>query len=404
MKKTLLLIAACSVLGACSNKRTAAGTFPDFGALMLKAAPNLKVAALAVQSSPLQQNELLDFSPFAISVPQSSQFSTTAGDWTLALNSGANTLGTVLDGSSTAPITSMFALVRAAQGNMDKINSDYSDESGEPTNCTAIAAGTNVTIPFWSTATNASFNNWTDSDKYTCYATFTYNGATGYNIFGRKAIASPPAGCTDAFEYYVTTGYGGDDVPTNTQDGNRYGTTSDNFSIGRYYFNGCTKDMKINLVWHTLYSGGAGAENPDQYRFSGRSELTGNETEKTFTIRTSFIDDSATVDATDSGGITVVLGHGKSRKKDTADSTATFAIGYDKDMVCNLTGTCGSEAASGGFCISNAGTEDSYVQDTSAPATTCASHVTGYDGLTELVWNDIPSTNVILNNAAFGLP
>ncbi len=157
------------------------------------------------------------------------------------------------------------------------------------------------------------------------------------------------------------------------------------------------------MVWHTLYSGGAGATFPNAYRFSGRSELTGNITEKTLQLRTAFIDDPATTDVGDSGQITTVLGCGKSRKKNDADTAANFAIGYDKDSSCSLSGTC-SDASSGSFCVANAGTQDAFTQVTSAPATACADYTTGFNAMNKIIWNDIPSTVTTLTNSTFGLP
>lgn len=184
-------------------------------------------------------------------------------------------------------------------------------------------------------------------------------------------------------------GYGSDNA-TNTEQVETRSATVDTAVVKKFYFNGCTKDFKMALAHTTLYSAGV--------EFSSRSEISGNTSAHSFSMRSDFIDAATTY----ASHITIV-GNGVSKLDSASTSSpARFIIGYRDDncgtssnsATCNL-GTAKS------FCVKNAGTANTYALESTT--TECLSLEAGFGAITPLVRSDIPKGFFDATASAFGL-
>jgi hypothetical protein len=386
-------IGAMVLAGGCSKSETTAaatgsGTFPDFYTLTKQAVPSVSSsstisAALTREANHEKENVSFDHFQNFLTLPSS--YSTTASDFTTAFDTNQNFIGQVLnDPGPSGPVKSMYVLLNQAQSTMTTINTYFSDSSGNPTNCTAIASTKNLTTPFFSTATNTPMVTWTDAGKYTCYAA----ESSMVLAFGRQAITSPTTGCTDAYEYYVMTGYGRQDEANTEQVATR-GSTVSISSIQKFYYNGCTTDLKLIYAQSTKYSAGV--------EFSSRTELSGNTTDHTFKIRTNYID----ADTTYATHISIA-GQGTSQKKASGDATVNFVMGYRTD---NCGTSSNSSSCSLGtplsFCVKNTGTTNSYTLDSTT--SNCSSYTTEYTAITTLDRSDLPNGYFEVSTTSLGL-
>lgn len=313
-------------------------------------------------------------------------FTTDSSEFTTAFSLEQNYIGQVLnDAGESGPVKSMFVLLAQADSIMDDINNNFSDAEGAPTNCTAIASTATVLTPFFSGATTAAFNSWDDADKYTCYV----ENDSGLILFGRQAITAPAEGCTDAFEYYVMSGYSVDDQE-NTEQVEVRGTTIDLSAISKFYYNGCSKDLKLAFAHSSLYSAGV--------EFSSRSEILGNAADHTFSVRSNYID----ADTSYANHITIT-GTGTSKLAEGATEAAVhFVMGYRSDNCGDSSDSsvC-SEGTAKTFCVKNAGTSNNYALETDTAQ--CDDMLPDYSAITPLVRSDIPSGYFDTSAGAFGL-
>jgi hypothetical protein len=371
-----VFVLIAGLLTACGGGGS--GTFPNFADLAKQAVPSF---ASSRTSPVLQRFSSLRAFPAYGSLGNSTQ-------WDSETSVSNNSIGQVLnDAGPSGPVKSMFVLLDGAQSRMESINSDYTDADGNPDNCTAIPAGTTLTVPFWKNISDSSLTF--DADKYTCYAT---NGSSnGYSFFGRSAIASPPAGCTDAFEYHVMDGYSADDQATQAQDAG-YGATQDLGAIARYYYNGCTKDFKIAFAHFGKYSGGA--------EFDSRAEISGNSQAGTFTIRSGFIDADATLAAAGGYNMNTFAGNGQSQLEEGTSGTAHFLIGAR--LTSCPTASCNTPTDSN-FCGKNTSTDRTGIAFES-DGTQCSSLATVYNAIDPLdLAADYPRALFTTNLSDFGL-
>lgn len=367
MKNLVLLIAFAIVLQSCGKKSSSGnGSFPNFYTLTKASVPSQGTSSSIFRSL--------------------TSFDTDSSHFSTAFDTSNNYIGQVInDPGPTGPVKSMYVLLQSAQSDIDDINSNFSDASGNSTNCTAISSTTTIKTPFFDTATNGIFNSWTDTGKYNCYTT-TASG--GIKMWGRVAISSPSAGCTDAYEYYVMTGYGSKDQANSEQVSTR-GTTVSSGGIKKFYYNGCSSDLKLAYAQSTKYSLGV--------EFSSRSEITGNSQAHSFTIRTDYID----ADTTYANHITI-YGTGVSKVSTSGADPVHFSMGYRSDNcgTSSNSATCTLGTAQN-FCVKNAGTTNAYTLQTDS--TKCSSIDSTFSAITPLVRSDLPSGYVEVNAAAFGL-
>lgn len=310
MKAILATLVGVLLVSSCGSSK-ATGSFPDFYSLAKEAVPKTGTSSSTVIES------ILNVGPARYLSGLASSYTTTSAEFDTAFSTSQNYIGQVLnDAGPTGPVKSMFVLLGQMATTISDINSNYSSASGEAANCNAIPATTTVTTPFFKTATNAVFNSWDDAGKYTCYTL----GNSSPLFFGRSAVASPSVGCTDAFEYYIMQGYGSDNA-TNTESVSTRGATVDTAAVKKFYYHGCTKDFKMAFAHTTLYSAGV--------EFSSRSEISGNTSAHSFSMRSDYID----ADTTYATHITIV-GTGVSKLTTASTgSPARFIMGDRKSVV-----------------------------------------------------------------------
>jgi len=167
------------------------------------------------------------------------------------------------------------------------------------------------------------------------------------------------------------------------------GSTIDLSTIRKFYYNGCTSELKMAYAGSSKYSAGV--------EFSSRTELSGNTADHSFTIRTQFIDTD-----TSYATHTTIIGTGKSKKATSTDATVNFAMGYRTDNCgtsSNSTSCTLGTAVS--FCAKNSGTTNTYALDTTTA--NCSTYNTTYSGVTALERSDLPNGYFAVTKAAFGL-
>jgi len=394
MDRKLIAMMALAMLTGCGSDSSSdsasepdetgsptASVFPSFYELTKEALPSTGTggvsAALRRASAPVAAAEETG--------GLASEYSTDTGEFSTAFSVEQNYIGQVLnDAGESGPVKSMFVLLAQADAIMEDINNNFTDTNGAPTNCTAVADGTAVLTPFFDAATHAAFNDWDDAGKYTCYV----EDENGVMLFGRQAVAAPSEGCTDAYEYFVLSGGSTDDEVNTEQVGVR-GTTRDLVAISKFYYNGCSKDLKINFAHSTLYSAGV--------EFSSRSEISGNVDAHTFSVRANYID----ADTSYANHITIT-GTGTSQLEAGATGSAHFIMSYRSDNCGNSSdsSTCTPGTAKA-FCVKNAGTSNSY--ELESDTAQCAGLESEYNALTPLDRSDIPAGYFDTSTSAFGL-
>lgn len=381
-----------ALLAACGS---GSGSFPSFYALAVQAVPTTSsTSSSIIQSMSLPRRALSGLSIQSMSLPRqalsglSSSYDSSSSDFSTAFSVNQNYIGQVLnDAGASGPVKSMFVLLTQAQSTLDGINTSYSDANGNPTNCTTIS-GTATTLPFLDSATHAAFNAWDTSGKYTCYTTSTSSdGSSNILLFGRSAIASPPDGCTDAYEYYVASGYGAQNQ-TNTEEVSTRGSTKDTSAVKRFYYNGCTKDLKLNFTHFSRYSG--------SMEFDSRSEITGNVGDHTFSLRSAYVDGDSS-----SANLITIVGTGVSKLSTAGGSAAHFIMGYRSDSCSTASASTCTAGTAQSFCVVNAGTSNSYSLETTTSE--CASLESAFGAITPLVRADLPTSYFTTTSTAFGL-
>lgn len=315
-----------------------------------------------------------------------SDYTSDADEFVRAFSVNENYLGQVLnDAGESGPVKSMFVLLAQADSTMTRINTHYSDDQGNPVNCTEISSSAAVTTPFFATAATAAFNEWDDAGKYTCYI----EEDDTVTLFGRQLIESASEDCTDPYEYYVMDGYAGDDQE-NTEQVDQRGATVDIASLKKFYYNGCSQDLRLAFAHSTLYSAGI--------EFSSRSEITGNVATHSFSLRSHYIDASPS-----SAQHTTLVGTGISQRDETSsDDAAHFVMGYRADN-CGDSGdssvcTAGTPQT---FCARNEGGANAYEQE--VDSSQCAAILGAYQGIIPLERTDLPAGYFDASTAAFGL-
>lgn len=396
-RKFLVLVVAVSLAAtACGghdhdgDKDKATGTFPSFYKL---AKETLPLTGESGDSLVMRTSLIGDGPNLGAAATFPSSYNTSSSDFDSAFATSSNAIGQVMyDAGPDGTVKSLFTVLSHVDSTMELINSTYSDADGNVDNCTAISASTAVTVPFF--ATNAPLNDWDDSGKYQCYV----EDDGSMIVFGRHAIASPSAGCSDAFEYYVVDAGGAEDKANTSETATR-GTSLDLASVKKFYYNGCSKELKVAYFQTTQYSGGP--------EFTSRTEFTGNADSRTFTLRSAFFDIGVNSDGSIYGTFASIAGTGTSKKAATADSAVNFTMGY---VTQNCTGTnyrtCTDAAptASGPqtFCVKNDTTAFGYELDTTTA--NCSALATDYAAIDTLeAATDLPYGYFATDAAAFGL-
>ena len=390
LKSAGLALAALTFMSGCgSNSGGGSGTFPNFYNLTKLAVPT--VSATGLQNANVDRNFLENKDLFSILTTNhfDSSYVTDATAFSFAFDVNNNYIGQVLnDPGPQGPVKSMYVLLGQAQSDIDNINKNYSDAKGNPSGCTAIASTKTVTTPFFKDLDSASMMvSWDDAGKYTC-STTSNNGAMA---FGRQAIASPSAGCTDAYEYFVVSGYSSKDQ-ANTSDASRGATVSVG-GVKKFYYNGCTSDLKLVYAQSTKYSGGM--------EFSSRAEISGNTSDHTFKIRTNYVDGDPA--QTNFSHISIG-GMGTSQKKSATDTDVNFVMAYRGDAcpyASGVVGTCTASNPAKSFCAKNAGTGHAYAVD--ATVADCASYSAEFTAITTLEYSDLPHGYFEVSAATLGL-
>ena len=392
MYKYLTCALVFLTLAACSKKDDdssgGSGSFPNIYTATKLAVPSFAATTL---TSDLSSN--LQYAPsfLAGAVPSISTNFGAAADWTTVSGASSNTIGQLLrDAGVGGTVKSLWTLLSGVQGTIQTVNTDWADSAGEPKNCTAIPSTTNVTTPYWNTATG-SIVTIADSGKYKCYV----QTGDAITVFGRHKIEGAATTCTDAFEYYISSAYASTVATTGTATS--YGATSTGGSASRFYYHGCDKTIKLQLASMTKYSGGT--------EFSLRTEVNGNVGTANFTMR------SAWVDITSNGGgaVNSIVGTGSTFK--VGSTNGTFLIG---DLVgnCGTSTTCVAPTGAFNYCIENTGASSTSMAVASAN-TSCTGNATlsaAYAALTPITDTSasntagVPRTIFTVSKAAMNLP
>ena len=365
---TFLALAACSKKDD-DDSSTGSSSFPNIYNTTKLAVPSFTSTTL---TSNMNLSDLYTPSFLAGAVPSTATNFGTSTDWATVSGASSNTIGQLLrDAGASGTVKSLWTLLNGVQGTIQTINTDWADSAGEAANCTSIPSTTNVTTPYWNTATG-SIVTIADSGKYKCYVQV----GDAITAFGRHKIEGAAATCTDAFEYYIASAYAST-VPT-TGVATSYGTTSTGASASRFYYHGCDKTIKLQLASMTKYSGGT--------EFSLRTEVNGNVGTSNFTMR------SAWVDITSNGGGSAnsIVGTGTTFK--SGSTNGTFLIG---DLVgnCPTSTTCATPTGAFNYCIENTGATSTTMAVASA-TTSCTGSATlaaAYAALTPIT--DTSATN-----------
>lgn len=312
-------------------------------------------------------------------------YTTDESEFLRAFSVNDNFIGQVLnDAGESGPVKSMFVLLAQADRTMTRINTQYSDEQGNPANCNAINDAITVTTPFFAAATTPAFNVWDDAGKYSCYVDENDERI----LFGRQSVENAPADCTDPYEYFVMNANAVDDIE-NTEQVDERGETVDIASVEKFYYNGCSKDLRLAFAQSTRYSAGV--------EFSSRSEITGNTTTHRFSLRSHYIDASPLF----AQHITLV-GTGNSQPGEAGGAPAHFVMGYRADDCGDSSdsSTCTPGTAQT-FCARNEGAANAYESESDSGQ--CASFLSEYQGITPLERSDLPSGYFDTSLSAFGL-
>jgi hypothetical protein len=298
-------------------------------------------------------------------------------DWTAAIAPTNNGIGQFLrDAGASGTVKSLWTVLRQTQETIDWINSTHADENGEPKDCTAIDAKTNVNTPFWSTATGVVADI-DDTGKYKCYV----ENDGMISAFGRHAITSPADSCTDPYEYYVVTASAQEDQPTQGADIDNYGATSDGGNVSRFHYHGCDRSITVQLATFTQYSGGT--------EFSLRTEIEGNVGTSAFKMRSAWVD----ILAAGGGGVSTLVANGTTFK--VGSSNGKFLIG-ELYGDCPTATTCAAPTGKFNFCVKNTGATTSTMGLADDTAT-CTDNATIADTYTDL-------TPIVDSGDAAGIP
>jgi hypothetical protein len=358
------------------------GTYPNFYSASKLAVPNFQRTSIGLSSLVTKNFNL------AGAVPSTTTNFGSATDWSNVIAANSNTLGQLLvDAGPSGTMKSLWTILSQAQSTIDGINTNNSDVTGNPANCTALTSANTVVTPFWNTATD-SIVSIADTGKYTCY---TENNGT-ITAFGRSPVTTPPATCTDAFEYYVVTAYGL--TGPNSSDPS-YGATRDGGSATRFYYHGCDKTLKLQIAAHTKYSGGA--------EFSLRTEVEGNTGTSAFKMRSAWVD----ISGTGGGSMNSIVGNGTTFS--VGGTNGSFLIG---DLVgnCPTATSCSAPTGAFNYCVSNTGATSTTMSV--AATTTCSENTTmasGYTSMTPITdatgtTAGVPRALFSVSKAAMGLP
>lgn len=418
--KSILNAGAFAALAVMATGCGGSGQFPNFVTLTAQAVPatgraSTMLARAAILPPGAEKN--VPTAPSIVSaVPQlfatlsGVSYSSSSTAFTTAFDPAQNFIGQVLadydndssasTSNTTGTVKSLFVVLQSAHSNIQNLST-----SG----CTAIPSTTTITQPIWGTFT--SFNAWTDTGKYTC------KGSAGDTVILYGITEkTDKTGCKDQtypHEYYVMDGYGQNDGSTSSQDSANYGIGSDLFVVKKFYYNGCTGDLKLNFGHYGKYSGSQSSRTVNDAtagsEFSSRFEITGNVDTGTFTLRSQFIDGNGTSYQTH----TTFAGSGTSRG--TTAAPAYFAMGYRSDSCTVGTHTCptpGNSVAAIKFCAKTPGASGQYELDSSG--TNCpAATTTAIGAVTLLESSDLPTSAMlttavptaggIMGASAFGL-
>ncbi len=384
MKMRMAMLASVALLAGCndsSNSGSSSDTdstnppgegFPSFYALTQEVLPAGMEAALTATRTARE------------ALP--SDYTADADEFTRAFSVSENYIGQVLnDAGPSGPVKSMFVLLAQADNLMDTLNSQYTDEDGNPTNCTEIAAETSVTTPFFDTADNPPFNAWDDAGKYTCYV----EEDSERRLFGRQLIADAAEDCTDPYEYFVMSASSVDDEE-NTENVEERGSTRDLAVLQKFYYNGCSKDLQLAFAQSTLYSAGV--------EFSSRSEISGNVSTHTFSLRADYIDAAPSY----ADHITLA-GTGTSQLDEgTTGSAAHFVMGYRSDNCGNSddSSVCTTGTART-FCVKNEGSGNEYALESDTDQ--CTDLLSEYQSIMALERSDLPNGFFDTSTSVLGL-
>jgi len=347
------VVISCAACGKKEDKKdkNEKGTFPDLSALALEIVPILSSTGSA---SLAYENALV----------------TGVSD---ALNEvfGAN------DGGVNTKISIQIAQAKTA---LDDINASYVDEEGNPANCTeTITTDSDFVVPFFGTSATPDFwgTDIPDTGKYTCFVASSSTTGNLAMAFGKDAVADADEECTDAFRYYLISGY---DTGVAASRGHQ---------IQKIVYEGCTSEIGISMGIASTRDETV-TDNTSQ-GFHARFEMTGNVETRMFESRTYKTDLYQ--------GTTAISG---SRIEAVGSAAAS---GYIRANVTNCT-----ESADGTtqvcdpvtpaeYCLQNGATEGSY--DVAATTTTCDTYAA--DLPTALPVGAIGQTPIEMNAAAFGL-
>jgi hypothetical protein len=277
--KTLVLATVLGLIGCGDRKSVGSRSndlFPNFQTIGSRVVPMVSV------SQPLMSSDDDRFATMALIYDgDSSEF---ASDRSFI----ADVLGNDLNGVNTQIIVQLSQL----QSQIEELNRNYTSEDGLPSNCTETLAAAPVNtstrdlkLPFFKDATEKVFwatsTNIASVPTVTCYVGGSEDGINLGRVFGKQAITSPPTGCTDAFTYWVGSGYSSLNA-VNSEDVVNRGATVNRYQVQGLYYNGCSQDIGIAMALTTIYP----LAIPSVNEFSGRFELFGNAATSVFQLRT----------------------------------------------------------------------------------------------------------------------
>jgi hypothetical protein len=174
------------------------------------------------------------------------------------------------------PVTDVYELIRELDGIASHLGRHFDKDTNETHECDPIAADKIIKVPFYDASGAATFFDFpVAAGDFLCSIRQQQNLV----VFGRKPLASPPAGCTDPYAYnvisaqYFLGSLSADDTGRSPFRGTHQAVTS----MIRSSFTPCTGDLKVAYAQGGGYDGGA--------LFSSRSEIIGNRETHDFRIR-----------------------------------------------------------------------------------------------------------------------
>ncbi len=180
------------------------------------------------------------------------------------------------DPSGPVPVTNIYELIEELDGIASDLGKHFDKDTNATRGCDVIAEDKVLKVPFFDRAGAAPFFDFTvAAGDFRC-ALIEDNRRV---VFGRKPLASTPAGCSDAYTYNIISAeYFAGDVSAEDQARSAFrGKKNAVTMVIRGSYTPCTGELKMAYAQGSGYDGGA--------LFSSRSDIVGNRITHDFRFR-----------------------------------------------------------------------------------------------------------------------